>query len=170
MKLKIAFIIGLILIALIPLVFGQAISWAGVLRLVRNTFPAVKQMTTQQLASWYAQPNKRFVILDAREPAEYEISHLKNAVRIDPNATNFPSLQNISNDTPIVVYCSVGYRSSQLAERIQRSGRANIYNLEGSIFKWANEGKPVYHGTTQVQKVHPYDSKWGLLLDKKYRQ
>lgn len=48
-------------------------------------------------------------------------------------------LADIKPDSHIVVYCSVSYRSSILARRLQDMGFTNVYNLEGSIFKWANE-------------------------------
>jgi hypothetical protein len=42
-------------------------------------------------------------------------------------------------------------------------------NLEGSIFQWANECRPVYRDAAEVQQVHPYDGIWGKLLDKDLR-
>ncbi|MFQ5964533.1 MAG: hypothetical protein ACE5KZ_09635 [Candidatus Scalinduaceae bacterium] len=47
-------------------------------------------------------------------------------------------------------------------------GFTRVYNLEGSIFKWANEGKPLIQGHTTVQKVYPYNAYWGKLLKRKY--
>jgi hypothetical protein len=39
-----------------------------------------------------------------------------------------------------------------------------VQNLEGSIFRWANEGRPVYADGMQVDRVHPFDDSWGKLL------
>jgi len=68
---------------------------------------------------------------------------------------------NLDKETRIVCYCSLGYRSSILAEKISKSGLENVkaYNLEGSIFKWANENKSL-EGS---QLVHPFSYVWGLL-------
>ena len=41
----------------------------------------------------------------------------------------------------------------------------NVRNLDGSIFQWANEGRPLVRGNQRVQDVHPYDENWGRLLD-----
>jgi hypothetical protein len=41
-----------------------------------------------------------------------------------------------------------------------------VYNLDGSIFQWANEGRPLYSGTNRVASVHPYDREWGRFLKK----
>ena len=45
------------------------------------------------------------------------------------------------------------------------AGYRNVHDLEGSIFEWANLGYPVYRGASPATKVHPYDKKWGALLD-----
>ena len=48
-------------------------------------------------------------------------------------------------------------------------GYPNVYNLEGSIFAWANEGRKIYHGKRETDKVHPYDKIWGRLLKNSLR-
>jgi len=64
----------------------------------------------------------------------------------------------------VVVYCSVGYRSSALAEKLQRAGFTNVVNLEGSIFQWANEGRTLSRGTNVVREIHGYSRKWAQML------
>ena len=64
-------------------------------------------------------------------------------------------------------YCSVGYRSSRLAEELRARGFENVFNLEGSLFQWANEGRPLYRGEERVDQAHPYDEEWGQLLDRR---
>ena len=64
----------------------------------------------------------------------------------------------------MIVYCSVGYRSSALAEKLQRAGFTNVANLEGSLFQWANENRPLHRGTNTVREVHGYSRKWSGLL------
>lgn len=40
-----------------------------------------------------------------------------------------------------------------------------VYNLEGSLFKWANENRPIVDRNGAItEKVHPYNSVWGKLL------
>ena len=39
-----------------------------------------------------------------------------------------------------------------------------VYNLEGSIFRWANEDRPLYRGDVAVRQVHPFDESWAALL------
>ncbi|MEZ4784092.1 MAG: rhodanese-like domain-containing protein [Candidatus Kapaibacterium sp.] len=150
---------------------SQEQSWQMVETMIENDFPEVQQITTDSLARWLADSTlPQPLILDARQPGEYAVSHLWDAHQIDPDATTFPDLDTLDRDQPIVAYCSVGYRSSQLAERLEKAGFTNVVNLQGSIFRWANEGKPVYREDQQVEEVHPYDRLWGTLLDAKLRQ
>ena len=131
---------------------------------VRRKFPTVPQLSTKELAEWLADAKRPApLLLDARTEAEYDVSHLKGAQRI--NAADVDSLE-LPKDRPVVVYCSVGYRSSSLAAKLQqRDSSAKVFNLEGSIFEWANEHRPIYKGETEAHEVHPYNDKWGQLLD-----
>jgi len=137
-------------------------------RLISGKFPTVKWITTQKLARWLADPLRtQPIILDARSEAEYDLSHLNKAQRIDPKLPDLSPLLK-SPDQPIVVYCSVGYRSARIAERLQQAGCSCVYNLEGSLFKWANEGRPVFKDDCLTAFVHPYDAAWGKLLKSEY--
>ncbi len=148
----------------------EALTWKEVTIDIRNKFPDVKQLQTAELQSWLTSPNSEHVILiDARHKEEFNVSYISGAKNIPYNSKDpLTYLTNIKPDSPIVVYCSVGYRSSILARKLQTLGFKEVYNLEGSIFKWANEGRPLVQGHTIVHKVHPYNAHWGCLLDRKY--
>ena len=105
------------------------------------------------------------ILLDIREPEEYAVSHLPGAVRVNPNAsaTALTDVGNLSGKK-VIVYCSVGRRSSNFAEREQTAlmemGAASVSNLENGIFGWHNEQRKLVdaQGTTDV--VHPYNNLW----------
>ncbi len=144
-------------------------AWDNILSQVREDFPDVRMMTTQQLAEWQADPQRDPpLLLDTRAAEEYGVSHLRGAVLVDSDEVLRAVLNGIDPDRAIVVYCSVGYRSAKAARDIQALGFQNVTNLEGSIFAWANEGRPVFRGDEPASKVHPYDEQWGKLLDEKY--
>jgi hypothetical protein len=63
-----------------------------------------------------------------------------------------------------VAYCSVGYRSARLVAQLRQAGYTQVYNLEGSIFRWANEGQSLVSQGQLVAVVHPFNPTWGLLL------
>lgn len=136
---------------------------------VRKRFPEVPQLSTAELAQWIADTSRPTPLLvDVRAPKEFAISHLQGAT----NSTRVEDVVRArgSKDRPVVVYCSIGYRSAAFADKLMQKGVTNIYNLEGSIFQWANEDRPVYRGSVIVQEVHPYSPKWGKLLKRSFRR
>ncbi len=148
---------------------GRSLARRIIKRLITRKFPTVEWITTEEFARWLEDPAKLLpILLDARSEAEYAISHLKDSQRIDPNQPDLAAFTE-SKDTPIVVYCSVGYRSARVAEQLGETGFSRVYNLEGSIFQWANEGRPVCKDDSPTMLVHPYDALWGRLLRSEYR-
>ena len=145
--------------------------WRETLKMIRTRFPAVAHISTDTLQSWLSEsPNgKNLLLFDVREPEEYEVSHLPGAQPVPSRDEALRALQNVSPNQRIVLYCSVGYRSSDLAGFLMKRGFTKVYNLEGSIFAWANEERPVYRGKQRVRVVHPYDNNWGRLLKKSLR-
>ncbi|KHE91626.1 MAG: hypothetical protein SCABRO_02621 [Candidatus Scalindua brodae] len=148
----------------------EALTWPKVIRDIRNKYPDVKQLQTDELHSWLSNSEiGSIVLIDARAKEEFRISHISGARNIPYNSKDIITyLINVKHDNPIVVYCSVGYRSSILARKLETLGFKKVYNLEGSIFKWANEGRSLVQGQTTVHKVHPYNTRWGSLLEKQY--
>jgi rhodanese-related sulfurtransferase len=143
----------------------QEPTWKILKNRIRSEYPGVKQISTQKLADWLAKTDtSKPILLDVRAEEEFKVSHIQNAKRAEKKNQALEILERVDKKQPVVLYCSVGYRSSKLADELQDLGFQNIFNLEGSIFEWANQGRPVYSNDKQVAKVHPYDSKWGQLL------
>jgi hypothetical protein len=92
------------------------------------------------------------------------VSHLPAAQRVDPKASAADIIGELPADQPIVVYCSAGYRSSALARRLQATGRTDVANLDGSIFQWANEARPLERDGQPTRDVHPYAAFVGRLM------
>lgn len=147
---------------------GFAFGWSLIDAKIRQEFPQVKRIATADRAAWLGDPARTApVLLDVRARAEFDVSHLADAQQVEPTAA--AAAIRLPNDQPIVTYCSVGYRSGAFAQRLQAAGYQNVQNLEGSTFRWANEGRPVFRNHERVDKVHPYNHTWGLLLRKRYR-
>lgn len=106
------------------------------------------------------------VIADARELEEFQISHIPGAQYVGYKDFDFANLDGVPKDAPIVLYCSVGYRSEKIGEKLQKKGYTNVYNLYGSIFEWVNQGNPVVDALDNpTDKVHTYNAKWSKWLD-----
>ncbi|MGI8889526.1 MAG: rhodanese-like domain-containing protein [Chthoniobacterales bacterium] len=148
------------------LVSCRGVDWFLLKRSLRAKFSEVHWITTQQLADWLADKNRaQPVLLDVRTPAEWNVSHLAGARQVDPKADAKTAAEGLPKDTPIVTYCSIGYRSGEVARRLQKAGYSNVQDLEGSIFEWGNEQRPLVHDGKRVTKVHPYSATWGRLLE-----
>lgn len=115
------------------------------------------------------------VLLDVREPAEFAMSHLEGAINVAPDASPaeirrlLAGLRKPSGARPeVIFYCTVGYRSSKLAERVRRDlaadGIVRIANLRGGILAWANRGLTVVDSSGPTAAVHPYNECFAPML------
>ena len=145
--------------------------WISIKTRIRDEFPSVRHMAIADLRSLLEQKGgAQPVLLDVRDAREFAVSHLQGAQRaVDLNAA-LAVLKDVDKDSLVVAYCSVGYRSSRLAQELGARGYSNVFNLEGSIFEWANRGHAVYRGADPAKGVHPYDEEWGRLLTREMRQ
>ncbi len=108
-------------------------------------------------------------LLDAREQNEYDISHIKNALHVGYTNFNIKTVTDVikNKNSKIVVYCSLGVRSEDIAEKLKHIGYTNVYNLYGGIFEWKNSDLDIYNTQNQItNKVHTYSKKWSAWLNK----
>jgi rhodanese-related sulfurtransferase len=122
----------------------------------------VAWISTDALAAEMVSPTPP-TLLDVRQPDEIAVSRIPGAIPVNPDAS-VDDLRQLDLEGPVVVYCSVGARSATLAERLKAAGIDSVRNLRGSIFAWANEGRPLERAGESVQTVHPYDAAWGTYL------
>lgn len=144
------------------------LTWGIVEALIHAECPDIASVSTERLAAWLDDGPP--LLLDVRTPEEYAVSHLPGAVRVDPKAApealtaEVTTRRGSDGGQRVVVYCSVGIRSARVADRLRRAGVGSVYNLDGSIFRWASEGRPVVRDGAPVRAVHPYNALWGRLL------
>ena len=154
-----------VIVAFIALLGGRSIEWFMLKQSLRHRFPRVEWITPEGLADWLADKKRQPpALLDVRTEEEWNVSHLSGARRVDPNASIEEATAGLPKETPIVTYCAVGYRSGELATKLRAAGFTHVWNLEGSIFQWANEQRPLVCEDEAVTTVHPYSSLWGRLL------
>ena len=142
--------------------------WPSLKQEIRKDYPQVKQMSISELQA-LQKAGKTPVLLDVRAKAEFDVSHLQNARLATHMKMALAALDSTPKDAPILLYCSVGMRSSDLAKQLMQRGYSNVANLEGSIFEWANLGLPVYRGDAVEKTVHPFNGRWGKLLNENLR-
>lgn len=137
---------------------------------IEEDHPGVRHMPTAELAA-HQSGTDTILLLDIREVDEYAVSHIEHAERVDPAISRRDFLKLYGNRIKgriVVFYCSVGVRSSKLADRLQDDllalGAVSVWNLKGSIFAWHNEARRLHSNGKETPYVHPYDAYWSELL------
>ncbi|HEY0109272.1 MAG TPA: rhodanese-like domain-containing protein [Fibrella sp.] len=158
---KFAFLSAMFMTAL-PTVAQRTISKPfGIMldALIKESVPVVTCNELKQI------PNA--ILFDAREKREYAVSHLPKARWIGYNDFDLNRVADVPRTSPIVVYCSVGYRSEKVGEKLKAAGFTNVRNLYGSLFEWVNQGNLVVDSTGKpTRRVHAYSRTWGIWLNR----
>ena len=107
------------------------------------------------------------VLLDARPSEEYDVSHIAGARRVGYGDFDLSRVKDLPKDTAIVVYCSVGYRSEKVTEKLMKAGFTNVKNLYGGIFEWVNTDHAVVDDSgKRTDRVHAYNKSWSRWVTK----
>ena len=130
-----------------------------VISFLRRQFPDSPGIQTNELND-KIQNNQNVFLVDCRRPDEYSVSRIPNATNIHFKCSDEDlksALEDLDENVTIVNYCSLGYRSGVMTKRILDLGLDNVskervYNLEGSIFKWAQEERPLIDNKGQTTK------------------
>lgn len=137
---------------------------------IREAFPEVEHISPRTL-SYLRVSGVSLLIVDVRTGEEYSVSHIRDAINLKTAAEVEKELESrIPAPDLIVVYGSIGKRSAELADELRRAGHPGVRNLAGSIFQWANEGRPLVgpegKPATKVLSAARYQK---LLLDPERR-
>ncbi len=107
------------------------------------------------------------VFLDAREKNEFDVSHLDGAIWVGYDDFDLARVAQLAHNQRVIVYCSVGYRSEKVSEKMRAAGFQDVSNLYGGIFEWKNQGqKTVNSDGKTTDRVHAYSKTWGVWLRK----
>ncbi len=84
----------------------------------------------------------RILLVDVREPAEFESGHIEGAVSF-PLSTFDPAALPDPEGRTIVFQCAGGVRSARAAEAAVAAGVDGGRHLAGGIKAWVADGRPV---------------------------
>jgi rhodanese-related sulfurtransferase len=97
----------------------------------------MKTMTAPELAAWLGDASRaKPVLLDVREPWEFQTCHIAGALPMPMNSVP-ARLNELEEDQPIVCICHHGGRSMQVDAFLERNGFAQVTNLTGGVHAWA---------------------------------
>lgn len=115
-------------------------SWAARLT-AADTQEAFKTVGVDEFDKLRA--DKASVVLDVRTKREFTSGHIKGAVNIDWNGTDFAKQADALDKTKVyLVHCAVGGRSARTAKKMSELGFTKVYNLQGGLSAWEKAGKP----------------------------
>lgn len=102
----------------------------------------MKQCTAQELHDRLTtQPESPIVLLDVREPHEFQTAHISGSVLMPMHEVP-RRLAELSPEADIVVICHHGMRSAQVAVFLEGRGFTNVTNLVGGIDAWSLQVDP----------------------------
>jgi rhodanese-related sulfurtransferase len=122
----------------------------GLMDFVKAAKSCITEITPDELM---AKLNAResFLLVDVREPAEFEHGHIGGAHLVPRGIIeaaadtsypkHYPPLSG-ARDQQIVLYCATSGRSAMAAAVLQMMGFKDVLNLAGGYARWEAEGKP----------------------------
>jgi molybdopterin/thiamine biosynthesis adenylyltransferase/rhodanese-related sulfurtransferase len=102
--------------------------------------PTLPEIDVHQLKSRLAD-GKPFVLLDVREPSEYEVARLPGSVLI-PLGELPARAQELDPAAETIIHCKSGGRSAKALQFLLDSGFSNVCHVQGGINAWSREIDP----------------------------
>ena len=147
------FLVAMLIAGLLALVFYSRVLAAY------GAINAVKTISSQELIKLSKKPN--LLLADVRQKKEFAVSHLRGSEWIEN-----VNWELVDKNRPVVLYCTIGYRSIKWAAALKQRGFHHLYNLNGGILRWKNEGHVVINQKNQpTDSVHVYSGLFGFLGD-----
>ena len=86
------------------------------------------------------------LVVDVREPNEFEAARLESGVALVPLSTFQQRWQELPRDRPLLVICASGGRSAAATAWLVRNGYTDVANVAGGMNEWQKAGLPVRRG------------------------
>ncbi|HET6166621.1 MAG TPA: adenylyltransferase/sulfurtransferase MoeZ [Marmoricola sp.] len=84
-----------------------------------------------------------FVLLDVREPNEYEINKIPGSVLVPKDDfLNGTALERLPSDKPVVLYCKTGVRSAECLAIVKGAGYSDAVHVGGGVSAWVSQIDP----------------------------
>jgi molybdopterin/thiamine biosynthesis adenylyltransferase/rhodanese-related sulfurtransferase len=120
--------------------------------------PGTEQLTIEEIQPFEAAEEVDggdVVLIDTREPHEYQEAHLEGGRLVPPGLLS-DQIESAAPDKSArtILYCRSGNRSALAAAQMQAMGYDNVASMEGGILSWQEQGLPVVaaRGMTAEQR------------------
>jgi rhodanese-related sulfurtransferase len=95
------------------------------------------ELNAQQLKAHLENSEHQPLLLDVRQPWEYDVCKIENSILI-PMSQIPAKIELLDTDRETVVICHHGIRSRSVGRYLENAGFKNIINLSGGMSQWAN--------------------------------
>jgi molybdopterin/thiamine biosynthesis adenylyltransferase/rhodanese-related sulfurtransferase len=100
----------------------------------------IKEITAKELKNMIDHKDK-FVLVDVREPHEYQIAKIPGS-RLIPLGEVAERANELDTADDIVVHCRSGARSAKAIQTLQKMGFKRLRNLKGGVLAWSQDVDP----------------------------
>jgi phage shock protein E len=109
-----------------------------------TTTKTIELVSPAEAADVIADGPTGLVVLDIRTPEEFSEARLADATMVDFYADDFAAqLDTLDKDVPYVLYCNSGNRSSDAVKTMKDLGFVEVYEIDGGIVNWYDQGFPI---------------------------
>lgn len=109
-----------------------------------TTTQSIELFSPAEAAQVIADDPAGLVVLDIRTSEEFSDAHLVDAIMVDFYAEDFADqLDTLDKDVPYVMHCRTGNRSSDAVKTMKDLGFVEVYEIDGGIVNWYDQGYPV---------------------------
>ena len=98
----------------------------------------MKHISPIQLHEYLSDCETPPLLLDVREPWEFEYCHIKGSILI-PMGKLANKLDELDQERETIMICHHGIRSRQMGYYMEQAGFKNIVNLNGGVEQWAED-------------------------------
>ena len=98
----------------------------------------VREISATDLAGQLADPASAPVLVDVREPWEWQLAHIDGSVHLPMNLIPL-RMNELPDDRPLVVICHHGVRSYQVGLYLSSAGFDDVASLKGGVEAWATQ-------------------------------
>lgn len=122
----------------------------GLMDFVRAAKSCITEITPEEFKA-KQDAREAFVLIDVREPAEFEHGHIEGAHMVPRGIIeaaadtsypkHYPPLSG-AREQQVILCCATSGRSAMAAAVLQMMGYKNVLNLAGGMARWEAEGRP----------------------------
>ena len=109
-----------------------------------TTTQSIELVSPAEASQVIADSPAGLVVLDIRTPEEFTQARLADAMLVDFYEDDFAAqLDTLDKNVPYVMYCNSGNRSSEAVKTMEDLGFVEVYEIDGGIVNWYDQGYPI---------------------------